>query len=75
MKIKLENNFHSTECTVTTKDGWLSARQVKDTKKKLCPVKDCQCSNSLGTRGDIDINCTYFQDGSVFIKKIERYDF
>jgi hypothetical protein len=57
------------------KNGYLSSRQVKAAKKKLCPVKDCQCSSYLGIRGDADLNCTYFQDGTVFIKKIERYNF
>jgi len=51
MKIKLTNVFHNTETYVLTKDGNLSARQVKKAKKRLCPYRDCKCSGSLGTRG------------------------
>lgn len=53
-RIKLTNDFHNTEITVlaTVHDKYLSlsAWQVKHIRKKLCPSKECQCSNSLGTR-------------------------
>jgi hypothetical protein len=72
MKIKLINEFHDTECFVITKDGNLSARQVKEAKKKLCPYRDCQCSGKLGVRGfsfeaDTVKTVMVFQNGTAWV--------
>ena len=70
MKIKLTNSFHNKETFVITKDDQLSKEQVKRAKKKLCPYKDCHCSNELGAQNS-GFTAIIWQDGSATIKKDE----
>jgi hypothetical protein len=64
MKLLLTNDFHKTECYVYAKNMTLTKSQVKKAKKKLCPQKDCQCSNLLGVRNS-NIGIIPFDDGTV----------
>ncbi len=49
--ITLENNFHNSSIALRpSKEGRLSASQVKRTKKTLCGITGCTCSGALGTR-------------------------
>jgi hypothetical protein len=71
MKIKLKNNFHNTETFVITKnDVQLTKEQVRRAKKKLCPYKDCYCSNELGAQNS-GFTAIIWHDGSATIKQDE----
>jgi len=49
--IKLENDFHGTDCNVRVRqDGTLSAKQVKNAWLKLCGSPHCTCSDAAGCR-------------------------
>lgn len=50
-KIKLTNDFHSTECFVLArKNGELSHNQVQNAWRKLCGSPHCTCGDVAGCR-------------------------
>lgn len=52
MKIKLTNDFHNSEVTLTIRqDGTVSYNQIKKARKSLCGCNDCLCSGDSGQRG------------------------
>jgi hypothetical protein len=62
MKITLKNNFHNSEAVVIAKDGYISPRQAKDARNKLCGISGCTCGDSLGCRGPQDVDYQPVQD-------------
>jgi hypothetical protein len=61
-KITLRNDFHNTEATIISLDGFISARAMRRAENKLCGISDCQCG---GTRGRQDVYLVRHSDGSV----------
>jgi hypothetical protein len=54
--VTLRNDFHGTSARVKPTDGlYLSPRQVKRARDKLCGVSECVCSGRLGTRGPQEV--------------------
>jgi len=60
MRITLKNDFHDREVQINAKaiDGQdgsytiiLTPRQAQRTKRILCGIETCACSNNAGTRG------------------------
>ncbi len=50
--ITLTNEFHNTSARVRIRAGdTLTARRLRDIKRRLCGVDGCQCSGADGTRG------------------------
>jgi len=50
--IEFTNDFHNTHATVRVgADGWLSARQIRNLRARLCGNSNCWCSGETGARG------------------------
>lgn len=50
MKIQLTNDFHNTSCYVITKNGYITKRQARNARKKLCGRRNCECGDIAGCR-------------------------
>lgn len=51
-EIGLQNDFHNTSVIVRpARDGRLSVGQQKRTKRALCGIDGCTCSDAWGMRG------------------------
>lgn len=68
MKYTLYNDFHGTEATVITDDGYLSQRQIKRIWGKLCGINGCTCGDVAGCRPQqVEQNGFDLRDGGRII--------
>lgn len=55
MRFTLSNDFHGTSCCVIAKvrngSHYISIRQARQARRKLCGHARCLCSGAAGTRG------------------------
>ena len=72
LKITLRNDFHHTEASTLAKDRYLTPRQVRNLKKRLCPWDDCTCSGPCGDRGEQTVKILTLDDGSALVLDKER---
>jgi len=50
--ITLYNDFHESSVRLRlAKDGWLTPSQIAKSRRELCGIPTCQCSDDLGRRG------------------------
>ena len=62
-QITLRNNFHGTEVNLRPRNGKLTRGQVNTSKKILCGIKGCSCSDDLGCRGPQDVQVDVLVNG------------
>ena len=49
--IILQNDYHGTAVTLRSKEGWVSAHQMRRARKVLCGIRGCKCGGRAGERG------------------------
>lgn len=59
-KITLTYDFHNTATFVwADEDGWISNRQAREARARLCGISHCLCCDDVGARpADMVINST-----------------
>lgn len=68
MKIKLTNDFHSTEAYVRKAE--LSKQTVYRVRRALCGISDCKCGGNLGERGGQSVEIIPHEDGTVSLRRL-----
>ena len=72
-KIVLTNDFHKTQVVLFPKlfdkVYWLTAGQLKRSRRVLCGIHDCTCGDHAGTRGPQDYELDFSIHGGASVIK------
>ena len=67
MKIKLYNDFHGTEVTLSTdRNNRLTRGQMERSRDVLCGCRGCTCGDEFGARGPQEFVVTMDADPQLF---------